>query len=113
MGTLLEDKNAPQSKRSPFPKPLKETVETNKRVYRLVQRVGQAAIYSAQVSPFAPQATMYEVIMIRVERSKVLPSGTVLPFREVYPSLRDWGKYGITYTANSHRAPLQAARAKL
>jgi len=93
---------------------LGETLKTNRRVYKLVERIGQVAIYWASVSPAAPpDAPMYEVIVIRTEPATKLPSGTELPFREVYPSSSEWGPYGFTYTANSHAQPLEAARDKM
>ena len=108
------DQNAPESQGPTTPEPLGGTVKVNGRLYQLVERIGQVAIYWARVSSNAPAAAiMYEVIVIRTAPAQKFPSGAQVPFREVYPGSNQWGTYGFTYTANSHTKPLLAARQKM
>lgn len=65
--------------------PLPQTVRLNGRTYQEVKRSARLAIYSAPVHP-DHDIPMYEVIVVKIEPLDVLPSGTVLPRREVYPS---------------------------
>lgn len=86
-----------------------ETIFTNNRTYKLVERIGNFAIFEAP--NFG--SIMYEVIRIRKEKAKTFPSGISVSAREVYPSPRDWGISGWTFTSRSHSNPLKAKLAEL
>jgi len=107
------DKNASQAVQGGAVALLASLVHTSKRDYTLVQRTGNIAIYVAPISAEVPDVVMYEVVRVRVANPTTLPSGAVLPWREVYPSPESWGSHGWTYTSASHGDPLQAARGKL
>lgn len=89
-----------------FPRQLATTLSTNGVMYRQVERTGEVAIFEG------PQAGMYEVIVIQVKPPGICPSGSVVPWREVYPVAEHWGTYGWTFTSRSHGDALQAAREK-
>jgi hypothetical protein len=85
--------------------PLPRIVRTNKRDYTLVKRTGNIAIYQS--------GDIIEVIRIRIAKPATLPSGTILPWRETYPSSEQFGSHGFVYTPASHRDPLAAAKEKM
>jgi hypothetical protein len=87
-----------------FPRRLERTLALNGSTYYQVARTEWMAIYEG------PQAGMFEVIVIQVKPPSVCPSGSLVPWREVYPVPEQWGTYGWTFTSQSHRNPLQAAR---
>jgi hypothetical protein len=84
----------------------------NGRTYNLVERQRNIAIYEAPVCNGRPER-MFEVSIVRTEPPKILPSGTELPFREVYPSASERGEHAWTFTPNSHHNPLQSPKAKM
>jgi hypothetical protein len=94
-----------------LPVPLGCVLKSNGRTYTQVERSGDIAIYESPVSDSCADL-MYEVAVIRAMPAKTMPDGTELPFREVYPTPESWGRYGFTFTRNSHHNPLQAARAE-
>lgn len=61
--------------------------------YAQVQRTDSTAIYSQSKHG---RILGYEVVKIRRLPPKTLPSGTVLPEREGYPSSESWGADGFT-----------------
>jgi hypothetical protein len=87
---------------------LAESIVANKFTYKLLERIRNFAIYETSNHGNA----IYEVVQIQNKKAEIF-RGTSLPEREVYPSSSQWGKYGFTFTRNSHLNPLKAAKAKL
>lgn len=69
-------------------KPIK--TEFNREGFSYVQiwRQKDIALYQYGTPP------AYELIIIQIGLEEKLPSGTILPLREVYPRTSWWGKYG-------------------
>lgn len=80
---------------------LERCFEQGGYVYEQVQRGERCAIYKRQkhghVNP------EFEVIIIQRKAARKLPSGSLLPAGEYYPSASQWGAYGKT-TLNLERA---------
>jgi hypothetical protein len=72
--------------------------------YNQVWRNEHFAIYEQRTK--APSSYLrYEVVRIRVRKAQMVPSGTVIPEREVYPRSEAWGRDGFTcYTMNEAQA---------
>ena len=60
------------------------------QILHQIWRKGRIAVYAR------PMGNL-ELIFIREVSSKILPGGTVLPDREVYPSPSEWGKLAWSF----------------
>jgi hypothetical protein len=70
--------------------------------YRRVDRIGPIAIYERWRLGQRPS---YETIIIRVQGPRTIPGGKTLPWREVYPSPSQFGKFAWSFdTIASARA---------
>lgn len=63
--------------------------------YTQVAREGDIAVYRQCHKRSA--VVRYETIIIQRNGESHLPSGTILPMREVYPRASQWGIYGWTF----------------
>ena len=74
--------------------------------YHLIERIGMIAIYE-QRSPKNPdRACGYAVVRIRRKKPTKLPNGVILPYREIFPSPSDFGRYGWFYMKKSKEMAL-------
>ncbi len=68
--------------------------------YEQVQCGARCAIYKRQKEGHVNAE--YEVIIVQHKKERMLPSGSLLPAGEYYPSSSQWGAYGKT-TLNLER----------
>ena len=65
--------------------------------YNLIKRIGMIALY-AQCRPKTPDKVCgYAVVRIRKRKPCKLPNGTILPYRETFPSPSRFGHDGWFY----------------
>jgi hypothetical protein len=63
--------------------------------FRQLERQGDVAIYEQQHKE-NPKVIRYEVVRIKMQAERVLPSGKTMPEGEAYPSSSAWGRDGFT-----------------
>ena len=68
-------------------------------LWKQAERTDTKALYTGYPlrGQMSSKGVEWEIIVIRKRVAETLPSGTVLPLREVYPRTRDWGLYGWTH----------------
>jgi len=86
-------KSEEYTKQSPKALPLE--VKANGTVYTQIKREGNIALYRGHLKPSGQPERGYEIIKIRVKPSASL-KGTLVPWREAYPSSSEWGRYGLS-----------------
>ena len=71
-------------------KPLETEFKREGQDYRQIWREKDVAVFEYGSAP------RYELVIIRVLKENLLPSGKTLPLREAYPASSQWGQYGWT-----------------
>lgn len=75
--------------------PLTTIIKINGTTLTQLARVGDIALYESELGG-------YEVVKIRVRKARTLPNGSHREAAESYPSSEQWGRYGLTFSFESH-----------
>jgi hypothetical protein len=74
---------------------LPDAYRKNSYDFRLVERVGDVAIYE-QREPSNGRLLCYEVFIIQAQKAALMPSGRTSVVKEVPPSSTTWGELGFS-----------------